>query len=145
VMFIVKVFWVVTPCSIVVGYQHFRGPCCLHLQVEVFWVVTPCSVVVGYQGFRGPCCHFTGSGAQPAYPIGTRGSFPGGKTAGAWSWPLSSIQSRGQRKRGAIPPLSQYASMAWCSVKKARELNLYLYLTLPYLTVSYLSLNIHNE
>jgi len=26
------------------------------IQVEVFWVVTPCSVVVGYQCFRGPCC-----------------------------------------------------------------------------------------
>jgi len=25
------VFWVVTPCSVVVGYQRFRGSCCLHL------------------------------------------------------------------------------------------------------------------
>jgi hypothetical protein len=34
----------------------------------------------------------TGSGSQPApYPIGARGSFPGGKAAGAWSWPLTSI------------------------------------------------------
>jgi len=24
------IFWVLTPCSVVVGYQHFRGPCCLH-------------------------------------------------------------------------------------------------------------------
>jgi hypothetical protein len=33
-----------------------------------------------------------GSGAHPAsYPIGTRGSFPGDKAAGAWSWPLTSI------------------------------------------------------
>jgi len=23
--------------------------------------------------------------------MGTRGSFPGGKVAGAWSWPLTSI------------------------------------------------------
>jgi len=23
--------------------------------VEVFWVVTPCSVVIGYQSLRGPC------------------------------------------------------------------------------------------
>jgi hypothetical protein len=30
----------------------------------------------------------TGSGAHPAsYPMGNRGSFPGGKAAGAWSWP----------------------------------------------------------
>jgi hypothetical protein len=33
-----------------------------------------------------------GSGAHPAsYPMGTRGSFPGNKEAGAWSWPLTSI------------------------------------------------------
>jgi len=35
VMFQVEVFWVVTPCSEVVGYQRFRGPCCIHLQGEV--------------------------------------------------------------------------------------------------------------
>jgi hypothetical protein len=54
-----EVFWVVSPCSVVVGYQHFRGPCCLHLvkiQFEVFWAAMPHSVVVGYQCFRGPCC-----------------------------------------------------------------------------------------
>jgi hypothetical protein len=34
----------------------------------------------------------TGSGAHPAsYPMGTRGSFPGGKAVEAWSWPLTSI------------------------------------------------------
>jgi hypothetical protein len=33
-----------------------------------------------------------GSGAHTAsYPMGTRSSFPGGKTAGVWSWPLTSI------------------------------------------------------
>jgi hypothetical protein len=33
-----------------------------------------------------------GSGAHPAsYPMGTGVSFPGGKAAGAWSWPLTSI------------------------------------------------------
>jgi hypothetical protein len=33
-----------------------------------------------------------GSGDHPAsYPVGTRGSFSGGKAAGAWSWPLASI------------------------------------------------------
>jgi hypothetical protein len=26
VMFQVKVFWVMTQCSVVVGYQYFRGP-----------------------------------------------------------------------------------------------------------------------
>jgi hypothetical protein len=34
----------------------------------------------------------TGSGTHPAsYPLGTGGSFPGCKAAGAWSWPLTSI------------------------------------------------------
>jgi len=32
VMFQVEVFWVVTPCSVVVGYHRFGGPCCCHLQ-----------------------------------------------------------------------------------------------------------------
>jgi hypothetical protein len=31
----VVVFWVVTPCSDVIGYQRFGGPCCLHRQGEV--------------------------------------------------------------------------------------------------------------
>jgi hypothetical protein len=47
----VEFFWTVTPCSVVVGYQLFRGPCYLYL-----CVVTPCSVMVGYQHFRGSCC-----------------------------------------------------------------------------------------
>jgi hypothetical protein len=68
-----------------------------------------------------------GSGAHPAsYPMGTRGSFPGGKAAGAWSWPLTSIQCRGQRMSGAIPPNPQYAFMAWCSVQAQGQLYLYL-------------------
>jgi hypothetical protein len=29
-----EVFWVVTPCSVVLGKQRFRGPCRLHLQDE---------------------------------------------------------------------------------------------------------------
>jgi len=31
----VDIFWVVTPCNVVVEYQHFRGPCCHHLHCEV--------------------------------------------------------------------------------------------------------------
>jgi len=30
-MFQVKVFWVVTPCSVMVRYQHFTGSRCSHL------------------------------------------------------------------------------------------------------------------
>jgi len=31
----VVVFWVMTPCSDVIGYQCSGGPCCLHLQAKV--------------------------------------------------------------------------------------------------------------
>jgi hypothetical protein len=69
-----------------------------------------------------------GSEAHPAsYPMGTRGSFPGSKTAGAWSWPLTSIYTRGQRMSGAMPPLPQYAFMAWCLVKYRDNFTFYLY------------------
>jgi len=30
ICFVCFVFWVVTPCSAVSGYQRFRDPCCLH-------------------------------------------------------------------------------------------------------------------
>jgi hypothetical protein len=37
-------------------------------------------------------CVQTGIGAHPAsYPMGTTGSHPGGKVAGEWSWPLTTI------------------------------------------------------
>jgi len=36
------------------------------IQVEVVWVVTPCSVVVGYQPFRGPeSLHSEDGGRRP--------------------------------------------------------------------------------
>jgi hypothetical protein len=73
-------------------------------------------------------CVQNGSGAHPAsYPRATRGSFPGGEAAGAWSWPLTSIYCQDQRMSGAIPPLPQYAFMAWCLFKRTQG-QLYLYL-----------------
>jgi hypothetical protein len=49
--------------------------------------------------------------AHPAsYPMGTGGSFPGGKAARAWSWPLISIQCRRHTMRGAILPLPNKSS-----------------------------------
>jgi len=29
ILVLVKFFWVLTPCGVMIGYQHFRGPCCL--------------------------------------------------------------------------------------------------------------------
>jgi hypothetical protein len=39
---------------------------------------------------------------------------------------IRTIYCRGQRISGAIPPLSQYAFMAWCFVKAQGQLYLYL-------------------
>jgi hypothetical protein len=70
-----------------------------------------------------------GAGAHPAsHSMGIRSSFPGGKAARPWSWPLTSISCRGQIMRGAILPLPQHAFMAWWSVKKIAQGQLYLYL-----------------
>jgi hypothetical protein len=35
VKMLIVVFWVMTLCDLVGGYQHFRGKYCLHLQDEV--------------------------------------------------------------------------------------------------------------
>jgi hypothetical protein len=43
-------------------------------------------------------------------------SYPMGKAAESWSWPHLHLVPR-SGMRGAIPPLPQYAFMAWCSVK----------------------------
>jgi hypothetical protein len=59
-----------------------------------------------------------GSRAHPAsYPMGTRGSFPGGKAAGAWSWQQTSIYCRGQRMSGATPPLPNTPSWRGTQLK----------------------------
>jgi hypothetical protein len=54
-----------------------------------------------------------GDETHPApYSIGSGGSFPGGKAAGAWSWPLNTTSTE-MRMRGAIPPLPQQVFIAW--------------------------------
>jgi hypothetical protein len=37
----VEAFWVVMPCSVVVGYQCSGIPCCLNLQGEVIGGLSP--------------------------------------------------------------------------------------------------------
>jgi len=65
--------------------------------------------------------------------MATGESFPGGKTAEAWSWPLISIWCQGQRMNGAIPPLLQYVLVEWYLVKHRDKL------TLPYVMLCYVS------
>jgi len=45
-----------------------------------------------------------GSGAHPAsYPVGSRGSFPVGKAAWAWSWPLRAEVSNAWSSTSTLP------------------------------------------
>jgi len=67
-----------------VTYQRFEVFMVVKIQVEVFWVVTACSVVVGYQHFRGLCSlhlHPEDRGIT-WYPIGT---LQGVTTQRTWS------------------------------------------------------------
>jgi len=64
-----------------------------------------------------------------SYPMGMRGSFPGGKAAGGVKLTTHLklvLSSKNPRSYTSTP---QYAFMAWCSVKVQGP-----YLTLPYLT-----------
>jgi hypothetical protein len=71
-----------------------RGHWDRHMHVSPFLIRPSHCIWWGIQNMRLRImqCVQTGSGAHPAsYPMGNRGSFPGGKAAGAWSWPLTSI------------------------------------------------------
>jgi hypothetical protein len=39
------------------------------IQVEVFWVVTQCNVVLGYQSFGSPCCLLGSQPRRPGLEI----------------------------------------------------------------------------
>jgi hypothetical protein len=106
----------------------FCGPSAmwLHLQVKVFWVVTLCSVVVGYCfGVQFPAIagNFSlfhvhiASGAHPAsYPMSTGDSFLRGKVTRAWSQPL--FPSRAKVKNVWLyTSTTKYVFMAWCLVQ----------------------------
>jgi len=59
---------------------------------------------------------FVASGAHPAsYPTGTWGSFPLGKEAGVWSWPLTSIYCRGQECVELYP--HSFNTPSWCGAQ----------------------------
>jgi hypothetical protein len=65
-----------------------------------------------------------GSGAhQASYPMGTGGSFPGSKAAGAWSWPLPSIAE--VKNAWSYTSTPQYVFMEWCLVKHRDNFTLF--------------------
>jgi len=41
--------------SLLAGFEAFTA---VKIHVEVFWILTPCSVVIGYQRFRGSMDHW---------------------------------------------------------------------------------------
>jgi hypothetical protein len=60
--------------------------------IKYCWIINDPNIFVYYRKFSLHHRVQTGSGAHPASdPMGTRGSFPGGKAAVALSWPLPSI------------------------------------------------------
>jgi len=90
-------FCYVSLCGNIYFYVRIEVFTAMMIQVVVFWVVTPCSIVIGYQSFRGLCClhgpperwyHYTAS--QPtssrlaltftALQLGNN-EIPGNKTA----------------------------------------------------------------
>jgi len=85
-----------------------------HIQLLLRCVCSGFRVPAGAGNFSLHHLVQTGSGTYPvSYPMCARVSFPGDKAAGAWSWPLISIHCRGERMRGAIPPLSQVSVCVW--------------------------------
>jgi len=58
--------------------------------------------------------------------MGTRDFFPGGKAAGVVDLTTHLHLVPRSRMCGAIAPFPQYASMAWCSVKRKYRGNFYI-------------------
>jgi hypothetical protein len=80
------------------------------------------------------------SEAHPAsYPMGTRGSFPGGKAAGAWIWLLTSIQCRGQESVELY--LHSLNKPSWCGAQLKHRDN-FTFINLTFLF--HLRLNLPN-
>jgi hypothetical protein len=98
----------------------------------------------------------TGSGTRPtSYPMGSRGSFPGGKAAGAWSWPLTSINTE-VKNAWIYNSTPQYVFMAWCLVKHRDSITFHVPrynsnrtvstdLTRPWRYFTYYTKNSYNE
>jgi len=101
----VRFVWVVMPCSVAVGYQHFGGPCCLHLQGEV-----------------------TGAGKRgKIYRPGVEEWKGGFDTRGLYICPLYANTSHFTFKMEAarfFKPLVTYCSTTWCHIPEDLNLNI---------------------
>jgi hypothetical protein len=103
-----------------------------------------------------PLCHHihTGPGVHLAsYPIRTMGSFPGGKTAGAWSWPSTPFSAKIKKALTytCTPPICLHGMVlnkaltasSWHGTKFHTGTTLYL--PLPICVYSYIRIVIHME
>jgi hypothetical protein len=69
----------------------------------------------------------TGSGAHPAsYPMATRGSFSGGKAAGAWNHSPPSLAE--VKIAWSYTSIHTVCLMAWCSVKAQGQFYLFTFI-----------------
>jgi hypothetical protein len=75
--FHVEVFWVLTPCSVVLGYRRFRGPCCLHLQSSPWrWRQHGSPTLHGVRTQKTSICIFTAVRTSDVIPIDMQSSRP---------------------------------------------------------------------
>jgi hypothetical protein len=98
-------------------------------RTEVWFLSVEYTSSSSYMKLKLNCIHFKRLPAS--YPMGTMGSFPGGKAAGAWSWPLTPSNAE-VKNEWSYTSTPQYAFMPWCSVKAQWQLYLYLYLKAHY-------------
>jgi hypothetical protein len=81
-------------------------------------------------------CVQTSSGDHwVSYPVSTRSSFPGGRAALVWNWPLTPSSAKVKHVQIYIST-PQYAFMAWCSVKAQGQLYFYLLIVSVYAWLS---------
>jgi hypothetical protein len=60
---------VVTPCSVVVGYQRFGGPCCLHLQGFLSTFTSSCVYSATVLRHWSPCQQYFSSDPTPRVQV----------------------------------------------------------------------------
>jgi hypothetical protein len=73
---------------------------------------------------------------QASYPMAIGGSFPGVKTAGSWSWPMSSAEINKDRAASPLP----HTSSCLCLINSAQEqFHLYFLSLFPLVRHFYLS------
>jgi hypothetical protein len=87
--------WILTSFSVTGRNQRF-GSTCYHLPIRLHSVVInkATAYIMSFMCIYILLRNHTGSGTHPSIPR-IPGFLPGGKAAGAWSWPLTSLHCQG--------------------------------------------------